>query len=284
MTYLLGTDEAGYGPNLGPLVVTGTLWHVPDLLSLSELRERLSSVAKVAAGRGKDEQVSITIADSKSVYQPGGGLRRLEQGVLAALTLTRARPATWQELWSHLDADSELDRRSVPWYTDFDLAVPVDNSQEEIQRSARFLESILNRHQMTICSMRSTTLYPRRLNQLIEALGSKGEVLSQVSLDLVRRILEKITDESVLIVCDKHGGRNKYGALLQRIFPDQMVEVYHEGREESLYRVGPRQRRIEIRFRARGEQFLPSALASMTSKYLRDRQYPASLALQRYLV
>ena len=30
MQYLLGTDEAGYGPNLGPLVVTATVWEVPD--------------------------------------------------------------------------------------------------------------------------------------------------------------------------------------------------------------------------------------------------------------
>src|SRR5215203_3406446 len=28
MPYLIGTDEAGYAPNLGPLVVTATVWHV----------------------------------------------------------------------------------------------------------------------------------------------------------------------------------------------------------------------------------------------------------------
>ena len=30
MTYLIGTDEAGYGPNLGPLVISATVWQVPD--------------------------------------------------------------------------------------------------------------------------------------------------------------------------------------------------------------------------------------------------------------
>ena len=30
MSYLIGTDEAGYGPNLGPLVISASVWHVPD--------------------------------------------------------------------------------------------------------------------------------------------------------------------------------------------------------------------------------------------------------------
>ena len=28
MTLVIGTDEAGYGPNLGPLVVAATAWQV----------------------------------------------------------------------------------------------------------------------------------------------------------------------------------------------------------------------------------------------------------------
>ena len=28
MAYLIGTDEAGYAPNLGPLVITCTVWRI----------------------------------------------------------------------------------------------------------------------------------------------------------------------------------------------------------------------------------------------------------------
>lgn len=30
MGILIGMDEAGYGPNYGPLVVAATAWHAPD--------------------------------------------------------------------------------------------------------------------------------------------------------------------------------------------------------------------------------------------------------------
>ena len=30
MAILIGIDEAGYGPNYGPLVVAATAWHVPE--------------------------------------------------------------------------------------------------------------------------------------------------------------------------------------------------------------------------------------------------------------
>ncbi len=30
MAYLIGTDEAGYAPNLGPLIISCTVWHVAD--------------------------------------------------------------------------------------------------------------------------------------------------------------------------------------------------------------------------------------------------------------
>ena len=82
--------------------------------------------------------------------------------------------------------------------------------------------------------------------------------------------LERCQGEAVLIVCDKHGGRNYYGRLLQQQFPDPLVEVHRESPAESIYRWGPAEARIEVRFRAGGESFLPAALASMTSKYLRE--------------
>ena len=77
-------------------------------------------------------------------------------------------------------------------------------------------------------------------------------------------------DGPISIVCDKHGGRNHYLPLLVDFFPDHFIETHGEGRQRSVYRFGPQDRRVEICFQAKGESHLPTALASMASKYLRE--------------
>jgi hypothetical protein len=79
-----------------------------------------------------------------------------------------------------------------------------------------------------------------------------------------------LADGPISVICDKHGGRNCYGPLLSEHFPEWLVEIHGEGRHQSVYRFGPQQRRMEIRFCTKAESYLPVALASMASKYLRE--------------
>jgi hypothetical protein len=72
------------------------------------------------------------------------------------------------------------------------------------------------------------------------------------------------------VVCDKHGGRNRYGALLQHHFPEQWIDTLAESGPASRYAWGPGESRVEICFRVKGEAELPVALASMTAKYHRE--------------
>ena len=77
-------------------------------------------------------------------------------------------------------------------------------------------------------------------------------------------------EKSLLSNLHKHGGRNRYAGLLAEHFPEWLIEVHGEGRQRSVYRFGPRQRRVEICFQTKAESHLPTALASMASKYLRE--------------
>ncbi|MBU4400433.1 MAG: hypothetical protein KKE86_13995, partial [Planctomycetes bacterium] len=52
MGYLVGTDEAGYGPNLGPLVISATAWEVPDGVGNEDLHERLAGVISPKPEKG----------------------------------------------------------------------------------------------------------------------------------------------------------------------------------------------------------------------------------------
>ena len=74
----------------------------------------------------------------------------------------------------------------------------------------------------------------------------------------------------VFAVCDKHGGRNFYTSLLQHHFSEHWIEPVYESRAESRYEWGPPEARTRVAFRMNGERFLPTALASMTAKYLRE--------------
>src|SRR5262245_37199025 len=122
MGILIGTDEAGYGPNFGPLVVAATAWEVAEERSevggrgsengkaatngnvaptaeprpagtvVCEEPGRMSGLCEVDLYRLLRSVVAksaserrIAVADSKALYKPGFGLRQLERGVHSVL-------------------------------------------------------------------------------------------------------------------------------------------------------------------------------------------------------
>ena len=64
----IGTDEAGYGPNLGPLVVAATAWTAAGIADCSELWQVLE---RVITDRKRTDDRRLWIADSKAVYNSG---------------------------------------------------------------------------------------------------------------------------------------------------------------------------------------------------------------------
>lgn len=269
MPVLIGTDEAGYGPNLGPLVISATVWRVAGEPSQVDLYKLLSEA--VSAGPPSDPgDARLAIADSKVLYKPGGGLERLEIPVLAGLRLLERPVSEWRELCLCLDPSCGPDLDLVPWYRSFTASLPHSADPDRLRQAEQLLGGALSAASVRLIAIRSRAVFPNRLNQLIDLHGNKAEALSRLTLELLAELLATIGDESILISCDKHGGRNRYGALLQQRFPDQLIEVRTEGRAQSVYRWGPASRRVETRFVVGGEEFLPSALASMVCKYLRE--------------
>jgi len=268
MAYLIGTDEAGYGPNLGPLVVSATLWELPRELLDCDLYDRLGDVVSAGATRGDVDRLAI--ADSKRLYQSGGSLAALERGLLSMLAVSGRRPGCWRTLIDALDPSCREDLSALPWHDRFDVPLPVHADAAQIDFAAMRMQAAMQRAGIQCRAIRSRVVFPNRFNQLIDELGNKSTLLTTVTLALVKQLLDPLESQPVLIQCDKHGGRNKYGPMLQQAFPDHLVEVRREGREVSVYRWGPPQRRFEIRFQAKGERLLPSALASMASKYVRE--------------
>lgn len=271
MGYLVGTDEAGYGPNLGPLVISATVWESPDGVGGEDLFERLAHViAPRIAGVSGNGGPRVAMADSKALYTPDKGLRHLERGLWAALGLFNHRPKNWRDVWMALAPDAVERMPLIPWYADYDGPAPLDADAEEMASLVDALQSGLATAGVRLVAVQSRVIFADEFNDLVDRHLSKGAALSHETLALAARLIEPLPAGPISVICDKHGGRNRYAPLLAAHFPEWLVEVHGEARERSLYRFGPADRRLEFCFRTKAESCLPAALASMASKYLRE--------------
>src|SRR5262245_23425716 len=115
MAWVVGIDEAGYGPNLGPLVMTAVACHVPAGLEEADfwklLRRAVRRRPEPADGR-------LLVEDSKLVYSPARGLRELELSVLAVLgDGAVADDACVAGYVERVSEGWHADLRLEPWYT-----------------------------------------------------------------------------------------------------------------------------------------------------------------------
>jgi len=271
MAYLIGTDEAGYGPNLGPLVISASVWDLPEGTHVQDLYGLLEHVIAAKSNQASgDGRGRVWMADSKLLYRSGKGLKQLEHGLLAALAILGRQPTNWHELWQSLAPDAMTARDAIPWYRGYDTAIPRQADPAEIRQAAATLRSGLAHAGVRLVDLRCRVIFEGEFNRLVAAYGNKAEALSRASLCLAADLCRLLPSGPVLIVCDKHGGRDHYAHLLLEHFAGSLVEVCGETRRWSAYRLGQPKRRIEVCFQAKAESYLPAALASMAAKYLRE--------------
>jgi hypothetical protein len=314
MRILIGMDEAGYGPNLGPLVVAATAWQVDEgaggreqgagkavrrrngdggVSLASAARPNLGQVDLYRALKGvisrSASDTRLAIADSKSLYKPGLGLRQLERGVHSVLRALDRSHACWSEMVDGCGADPDGHHSRLAWHDDFNCKLPIDATGDEVARLHARLHRACEQGRVRPLVIRARYVFPAEFNELTERFGSKGAALSHVTIGLLREVVEGVSGTdgglnappaeagsprksrgAVFAVCDKHGGRNNYTALVQHHFHEYWIEPLCEGAAESRYGWGTDDTRVEVAFRVKGEAFLPTALASMTAKYLRE--------------
>jgi ribonuclease HII len=227
---ILGTDEAGYGPNLGPLVVSLTAWEA-DMNDLSLLFEPL-------------KKEGIVIGDSKKLYH-GGSITALETGLLVPLRVLK------KNLVPVASDEEAIDRLAATFQAILQQhQVRLLDMQHRSVEPKKF-NQLLDRFHSKGGLLSHVTLH-LIVEQLAKLTHGGDHFLP------------------TLILCDKHGGRNHYLDILTHFFPGEFIQTVQEGRERSVYRLTLEGRRLEFRFLAKGETHLPIALASMLSKYHRE--------------
>lgn len=268
---LVGIDEAGYGPILGPLVVTASVFELPEGLLNGSMWDHLAiSVTKKRTGSAG----RILVNDSKKLHQGQGDYRDLQRGVLAFL---RARhqpvnaPVTLGDLLRILEADFIKQVDQYPWYGSAALQHPLSYDPSDIAIAANALACDLARQDIRFHGLWSRALCAGHFNSLVEKVNNKATVLFAQVTDLIMKAVQTFPSYDLQIVVDKQGGREHYRENLQRLFPDLPLKILRENESLSSYHLQAAARSIKIHFIAKGDdRQLPVALASMASKYLRE--------------
>ena len=172
-------------------------------------------------------------------------------------------------MWSVLDR--LLDEKAIdgPWHEGYDEPLPVAISQADLAATHSLVAACLSQGNVRIVELQASVLFPREYNQQVRKCDNKAEVLSLTTLRLVRRILAGLPPGKVRVVCDKHGGRDYYAAVLQHVF-ESFVRIRKESRELGVYELRLGEQEVEFHFLMKGERVLPTALASVVAKYLRE--------------
>lgn len=308
MAILVGIDEAGYGPILGPMVVSSTAFTIPDRHLKSDLYSLLANAVTTKKSRLAGR---VLITDSKKAYSRSAGIGHLRRTVLAALAAGAAgsggdagksspdtddptsnhHPATTAELLKILCPQCCRRLDEYPWYQKLS-ETPLGADPDDIHIAATVLKNTLSANNMNILGINACCLDVGHYNTMVSAVKNKATVLFTAVSTLIKQAFDNTysspnpdspppwrhdrgdtdPDSAILqIIIDRQGGRVNYRNTLARMFPDMQIKIIRQDTAISSYELTQGQKKMRLHFAVKADSLhLPVALASMTSKYIRE--------------
>ena len=267
MVVLAGIDEAGFGPILGPMVVSSSVFSVPDNLIKADLwqslRKSVGKNRKHLAGR-------LLITDSKKAHTKQQPVRHLQRAVLSCLSCLGKKPATLTDLLSLLCPDCLERLQSYPWYQRLGSNQMVVN-EADIKLASAVLADDLSSNDIELLGLDSCCLDVAHYNNMVANVKNKSSVLFTATSQLIQHVIDNFPGEDIQIIIDRQGGRVHYRKNLQRMFSNMDLTILKETSANSSYELAANGKSIRLHFVIKAdENFLPVSLASMVSKYLRE--------------
>ena len=267
MAILVGIDEAGFGPILGPLVVSSSAFRVPDNLIWANHWEilRASVSEKRTSLKGR-----LLIVDSKKAFTRTIGIKHLRRTVLATLKHLGSEPRNLTDLISALCPDCLEHIAEYPWYKkvgDYQLG----GDDGDIGIAVSMLRADLANQHIELLGLKSRCLEVAHYNRMVTAVDNKAKVLFTAVAELMQSAIRDFSGDDLDIVVDRQGGRSHYQRQLQLMFGESQLRIIHEDQDRSSYEMKTNNRKIRVHFVVGADsKFLPVSLASIVCKYLRE--------------
>ncbi|MCC7406703.1 MAG: hypothetical protein IT442_01440 [Phycisphaeraceae bacterium] len=283
-----GIDEAGYGPLFGPLLISCAALAIaappapppasrdvpvavapPDLWRL--LRTAVCTDRTCPKGR-------IAVNDSKKLHHSSDTshrLRHLERACLSFAALAGHRPATLADWLTCLGDATHQNLSNLPWYHPTEARpwppLPHDCSPAELAIDANFLASAARDASVSVLHLAASVVFEDRFNHLVAQTRSKASASFTFVAQHLDHLWQNHGHHAPYVVVDRQSGRTRYLDLLRTCFPTASLRILEESPTLSAYHLEQPPRSMTVRFEVDSEQrHLPTALASMLSKYTRE--------------
>lgn len=267
MAILAGIDEAGFGPILGPLVISSAVFSIDDSLLDADLWQLLN---KSVSLKRKHIAGRLLITDSKKAYSKSLGIKHLQRTVLACLKSLGDEPHSLSQLLSRMCPDC-LDRlKQYAWYEDCDNYLLSADSADLAIAASVFTDDLAS-NKIKLLELQSNCLDVEYYNSMVSKVKNKSSVLFTATSKLIQSAWDKFSEHNLQIIIDRQGGRVHYRKKLQRMFEGFELIILKESQTSSSYELRKGSKKMRLHFIvAADRKFLPVSLASMASKYLRQ--------------
>ena len=287
---IIGIDENGYGPVLGPLVVTATAFKI-------DRRENFWQLLNLA--KNPDYPEKLVVTDSKKLFSKNS-LNRCRMGektvfsffyllfktfpknsdrflskILLNFSLfpqlckesrTEVKPC-WEEIFLPLWLQESLINEAT---TSSPVVARFIELKKKIKKEAGKLRKKLKREKIEFLGLKSICICPFQFNRLVK--GKSKSYLNYLQFEkLISYFLQK-KEKNFYISADRIGGQKRYLPLLKRGFlRDWNCQTLEEKKEISSYGLNLKGKEATISFLQNGEEKEFSiALSSLFGKYIRE--------------
>ena len=253
---VMGVDENGMGPRLGPLVATGLTLDVPRYsraalcarglrLGLTDSKET-GGFAKMAFAEAVALALIRTTSDASPPTTADAFLERVAPGVQSSLRTRCPDTSTSEQCWG------------------VDLPLPAFGGDPAF--GSELLQKLVGRSALRIVDVQSRVACAGMLNARLAAGKNKLDVDLELFEDLIQSVRRQHGPPS-LAVCGMIGGIRDYASRFSS-FPTESVQPLAGRRGQKRYAVDSCG---EVRFEVDADaRHLPVALASIVGKYVRE--------------